>query len=335
MNRVPMKTQLWAVMLCFGAMASAQTAELVATQSGEAGVPARQTVEDARPSINRVPKQTARQALLEMFFGRKPGAFEKHLPSAMHEFLKTGNGGVSLNDLLQAVNEIRQSGREVETFDEGPVLLHSHDPRTEQNIEVSVESESDGGDEYEIRLAIAIYRSGRPLPLPFLPTLICTMKMDSDVWLLDDLQLSLHLPVGDPDFLATLGQRIGALKVEAQENAALRGLRGITTAELSYAAAFPHIGFTCSLSDLGGTGATQPSPRAAMLLDSGFSNDVEGYTFSISDCSGNPANHFQVLAVPQSTEAGQRAFCEDESGRIRYAEDGEAAACLSAGEPLP
>jgi len=40
-------------------------------------------------------------------------------------------------------------------------------------------------------------------------------------------------------------------------------------------------------------------------------------------------------AVPKSTEGGQRAFCEDESGRIRYAEDGEAAGCLSAGEPLP
>jgi hypothetical protein len=325
----------WAAILIFGTIANAQTAEPEATHSGEAGVSARQTGEDARPSINRVPKQTARQALLEMFFGRKPDAFEKHLPSAMHEFLKTGNGGVSLNDLLQVVNEIRQSGREVETFDEGPVLLHSYDPRNEQSIEASVESESDRGDEYEVRMAIAMYRSGRPLPLPFAPTLTCTMKMDSEVWRLDDLQLSLHLPVGDPDFLATLGQRIGALNVEAQENAALRGLRGIATAEVSYAAAFPHIGFTCSLSDLGGTGASQPSPRAAMLLDSGFSNAVEGYTFSITDCSGSPAKHFQVMAVPQSTEAGQRAFCEDESGKIRYAEYGQAATCLSGGEPLP
>jgi hypothetical protein len=322
-------------MLCFGTTASAQTAQPEAMDSGAGGVPARQTVEDARPTINPVPKQTARQALLEMFFGRKPDAFEKHLPSAMHEFLKAGNGGVSVNDMLQAVNEIRQAGQETETFDEGPVLLHSHNTRTEQNIEISVESESDRGDEYEIRLAIAMYRNGRPLPLPFLPMLTCTMKMDSDVWRLDDLQLSLHLPVGDPDFLATLGQRIGALNVEAQENAALRGLRGIATAEVSYAAAFPHVGFTCSLSDLGGTGASEPSPRAAMLLDSGFSNAVEGYMFSITDCSGNPTNHFQIMAVPQNTEAGQRAFCEDESGRIRYAEDGEAAACLSAGQSLP
>ena len=101
MNQVPMKSVLWTVVLCFGGMASAQTADLAATQNGEAGVPARQAVDDARPSINPVPKQTARQALLEMFFGHKPGAFEKHLPSAMHEFLKTANGGVSLNDVLQ------------------------------------------------------------------------------------------------------------------------------------------------------------------------------------------------------------------------------------------
>lgn len=301
-------------MLGFAGVASAQTPELA-----------------AKPA----PKQTARQALLEMFFGEKPGAFEKHLPTAMHEFLKSSPGGLSVNDLLLAVNEIRQASREVETFDEGPVLLHSHDPRTEQNIEVSVENESDRGGEYEIRMGILLYRNGRPLPLPFMPTLTCTMKLDSDIWRLDDLQLNLHLPVGDPDFLATLGQRIGTAKVEAQEGAALRGLSRIATAEVSYAAAFPNIGFACSLSDLGGSGDDRPSPRAAMMLESGFSSAVEGYAFSIMDCSGSPAHHFQVVAVPQSTEGGQRAFCADESGKIRYAEDGEATGCLSSGEPLP
>jgi hypothetical protein len=305
---------IWAGMLGFAGMAIAQTPE---------------------PAAKPVPKQTARQALLEMFFGQKPDAFEKHLPATMQEFLKAGPGGVSVNDLLLAVNEIRQANREVETFDEGPVLLHSHDSRTEQNVEVSVESESDRGDEYEIRLAILLYRNGRPLPLPFMPTLTCTMKLDSDVWRLNDLLLNLHLPMGDPDFLATLGQRITTSKVQAQEGTALRGLRRIETAEVSYAAAFPNVGFACSLSDLGGSGGAEPSPSAAMLLESGFGKSAEGYTFSITDCSGHPVNHFQVLAVPQSTDGGQRAFCTDESGKIWYGEDGEAARCLSSGEPLP
>ena len=270
-----------------------------------------------------------------MFFGQKPDAFEKHLPSAMHQFLKAGNGGVSIRELQQTANEIRYSGREMETFNEGPVLLHAHDPRNEQSFEISVENESDRGDEYEIRLSIAVYRNGRPLPLPFSPTLVCTMKMDSDVWRLDDVLLSLHLPLGDPDFLGTLGQRIGTLNVGAQEGAALRGLRSIATAEISYAAANPNVGFTCSLSDLGDSGVIEAGPHPAMMLPSGSSKAAEGYTFSLSDCSGHPANHFQVVAAPQSTEGGQRAFCADESGKIRYAEDGEAAACLSAGEPLP
>ena len=312
MRREQTKILAWGMVLCLVAIANAQTAEPAAK-----------------------PKQTARQALLEMFFGQKPDAFEKHLPAAMHDFLKARPGGVSVNDLLLGVNEIRQAGREVETFDEGPVLVHAHDPRTEQNAVVAVESESDRGDEYEIRLAISPYRNGRPLPLPFAATLICMMKMDSEVWRLDDLQLKLHLPVGDPDFLTSLGQRIGAGKVEAQEGAALRGLRGIVTAEVSYAAAFPNVGFACSLSDLGGSGAAEPSPHAGMMMESGFSNAVEGYTFSVADCSGNPRNHFQIVAIPQNTEDGQRAFCEDESGKLRYAEDGEAAACLSSGQPVP
>ena len=312
MGRRKPKILGWGIMLCFVAVASAQTAEPAAK-----------------------PKQTAREALIEMFFGDKPDAFEKHLPAAMHEFLKSSHDGLSAKDLLIAVSEIRQASREVETFDEGAVLLHSHDPRMERSILVSVESESDRGDEYEIRLGISLYGNGRQLPLPFEATLICVMKMDSDVWRLDDILLSLHLPVGDPDFLATLGQHIDTSKLAEQEGTALRGLRSIATAEVSYAAAFPNVGFACSLPDLGGSGNTEPNPRSAMLIGGGFDKSAEGYTFSITDCSGHPAEHFQILAEPQKTQGAQRAFCLDESGKIRYSENGDGAGCLSAGEPLP
>jgi hypothetical protein len=288
------------------------------------------------PSLSQEPPQTARQALLEMVLAKTPDAFQKHLPSPAQSLLKTDPGLLPLRDLAEASNELHQPGRKLETFDTGPMLLRSQDPRNETTIEVSVESESDGGDEDELQLALHLYRAGRPLPLPFLPTIICRMKMEDKVWRLDEIAANLRMPLGDSDFLDTLANRIGAYAIEARESAALRQLRVVLTAEVSYAATYPDVGFTCVLSDLAGADAGQPGPRAAMLIDKELATgNTDGYVFVLEDCTGSPAKHFRLVAVPENPESVERAFCADESGSINFAPDGRASSCLSSGEALP
>lgn len=213
----------------------------------------------AAPTVAPAPPQTARQALLEMFLGTTPGAFEKHLPKATQAFLKTDGGKeLPVSELFEISSEIRQPGRILETFDEGPILLRSQDRSAEQTVEVSVESEADSGDEDDFQLSVRIYRAGRPIPLPFLPTFTCIMKMESEAWRLDAILVNLRIPIGDPNFLDNLSHRMGAVGSMTEESQGLRHLRAIASAQESYAAAFPNRGFACSLADLGGTGDGTP-----------------------------------------------------------------------------
>jgi hypothetical protein len=144
------------------------------TLAGQAGAPPQ----------TQPPPQTARQALLEILLAKTPAAFQKHLPDPVQSLIKKDSGALPLRDLSQALSELRQAGLKLETFATGPTLLRSEDPGIEQIIEVSVESESDGGDEDELQLAVHIDRAGRPLLL-FVPTIACRMKSEAGIWRLE------------------------------------------------------------------------------------------------------------------------------------------------------
>jgi type IV pilus assembly protein PilA len=113
-------------------------------------------------------------------------------------------------------------------------------------------------------------------------------------------------------------------------------VRTLATAQVSYAASFPELGFACSISDLGGAGEDEPTANSAGLIEARLSSGtLDGYVFSIEGCSGSPVDHFSISAVPDSPQSGLRAFCTDESAVIRFSDDGDGSACLSSGEPLP
>jgi len=272
-----------------------------------------------------------------MFLTDTPAAFEKHLPKATQAFLKTDSGVLPLQNLSEISGEIRQPGRQLETFDDGPVLVRSEDPRVEQTVEVLLESEADSGDEDELHLAVRIYRAGKPLPLPFLPTATCAMKTDSGIWRLHEVVVSLRVPLGDPDFLKTLSHALGPSQMGVLESSALSGLRTLATAEVSYASAFPELGFACTLSDLGGAGAGEPSSHAALMINDALaSGTMGGYSFAITDCSGSPVDHFRVVATPVNPDSGVRAlFVPTNRPSSGFSDDGQAATCLRDGEPLP
>jgi len=282
------------------------------------------------------PPQTARQALLEMLLARTPDAFEKHLPSATREFVKTDLGVMPLQAVIGFLGDLQQTGRKLESSETGPTLIRTRDSASEQAIELTVEDEIDGGDQVDLRLAVHIYRAGRALPLPFVPTFDCRMVMEEGVWRLSELALNLRLPLGDAGWLDEVKQKVEKGTAQTHEMLVLRRMRMLLATEMTYAASYPAVGFTCALSDLAGSDAGHPGPRAAMLIDDEQASALSGdYLFALSDCSGGPVRHFKLAAVPQNPENGERAFCSDESGEVRYADDGRAASCLAEGERLP
>ena len=116
----------------------------------------------------------------------------------------------------------------------------------------------------------------------------------------------------------------------ANEASAVTSVRTITSAEITYSASYPSVGYTCDLLHLGPyTGG--PSESAAGLIDEVLaSGSKSNYQFAITGCTGTPAPSFFVSAVPKP--GGVRKFCSDTSGILRY--DPGSGDCTVASVPL-
>ncbi|MGD0990368.1 MAG: energy transducer TonB [Candidatus Sulfotelmatobacter sp.] len=272
-----------------------------------------------------VEQQTARQALIEMFFSQAPKHLEKHLPEITQQALQklqAGNGSSVLTAFSGFAQQAASGKEKLETFDTGSTLftVKSVPGASFDELDVTVEQDSLSGDEDEIELGMHVIRAGKEESLPVIPRFTFTMKIDSGVWRLNEVGASVTVPLADPDFLKGLLDR----QRTENEQMAIFSMRSVIVAETSYQAA--NNAFACSLSALGGkpTGALQRYLWDAQLV----SGKKNGYVFAISNCD---ATHYQLAAEPASADAGERAFCADESGALRASSDGKATTCISNG----
>ena len=282
-------------------------------------------------ALNPPSPPTARQALIEMFFGTAANHLEKHLPDLTRKTFQrmdSGNGQSFLSQFSMLASQAKAEGTGFQTFDTGPTLLTAEDPRGVGNekVEITVERDDLIGDEDQIELALHITRGGKEETLPFIPRFTFSMKMESEVWRLNEISVSARLPLADPDFLKNIEDR----QRSQNEQITIWSLRQVTTAEKAYQSA--HGGFACTLSALGGAGKQPETANRAYLYDSQLANGKKnGYIFAISGCDGS---HYKIVAEPAVPDSGQRAFCSDDGGTIRAAADGKATACLANGEPV-
>jgi TonB family protein len=275
--------------------------------------------------------QTARQALIEMFFGTAPNHLEKHLPDTTRNAFKkmTGPNGVSaIDEVSMFATMARAGGGKFETFDTGPVLLSVEDPRENQKVEITVEGDNLSGDEDQIEVALHVTKDEKEQVLPFVPRLTFVMKTEADVWRLSEISLTLRVPLEDPDFLKSIEQEHN----KQSEAIAQGNVRMIIGAEERYHAS--HGLYACSLSDLGKAKRDATGDKSAgfpLLSNDLAAGKSDGYVFAISGCDGS---QYKVVAEPATPDSGQRAFCSDESGGMRSSTDGKATTCLSAGETV-
>jgi hypothetical protein len=299
--------------------------------------------------------QTARQALMEMFFSKEPGTFLKHLPAVTRATLEKSGALATLQQYSLLAGQLQtQGGKSFQTFETGSVMLAFDDPKTSQKVEVVVENDSLHGEQDDIELSFHTYKENQVQRTPFMPRVVFSMKMESGLWTLNEIAVTITLPLADPDLLKVISDGMKArtvgtnpqltqLQLQPQGQPSMRTLgndagilaavRMILAAEATYSATYPAIGYTCTLSDLDGFGAAQASEHQAMLINSGLaSGRYHGYSFSLSQCT---AAGFRLTAVPTGDSYGRRAFCADQSGAIRASADGTAATCMSSGTPVP
>jgi hypothetical protein len=283
-----------------------------------------------------LPPQTARQALIEMFMGKSPDSFTRHLPTvASQTLIRKGEGPeTSMVQKISMIGHQFAAQGHVETFDEGPTLLVSEQEEGKAKVktEVTVERDNLMGESDEIEVSIHVYRDGQPEFLPVIPRLIFSMTQEKDIWRLIEATLAVHVPLTDPDYL----KGVRTKEDESNENMASARLRMIMAAEKGYSGKHPDQGYTCKLADLFRQQASAvPSGEQAEEYNSGLlGQEFAGYHFALAGCEGSPASKFQVTAVPVASEAGMKTFCADESGSLRFTVNGKGAACLSRGQVL-
>lgn len=299
--------------------------------------------------------QTARQALIEMFFSKTPGTFLEHLPVATRAALEKSGALPALQQYAGLMSQMQTQNKHVQFFESGPVLFSTDDPKTGQKFDIVVEKDSLHGDRDDIEVSFQGYNDGQVQRVPFMPRLTFAMKTESGVWTLNEFDVLVRVPLADPVFLKTITDgvksRLAAATLQAHptltsqdemprqqfasDTLVLNAMRSILAAEKTYASTYTAVGYTCSLSDLDGFGGGAPNEHQAMLIHSGLASGKRyGYVFSVSNCGGNPAKTFTLTAVPNNTTFGRKAYCADQSGAIRSSADGSAANCSSGGTPV-
>jgi type IV pilus assembly protein PilA len=117
-------------------------------------------------------------------------------------------------------------------------------------------------------------------------------------------------------------------KMAANEASAVSGIRTITTAETTYSSTWGS-GYAVDLASLGGIASPCIATAAsACIIDPAMSTGTKaGYTFAAAGntITGTTYNGFEANATPSSAGVtGQRAFCSDQTGVIRFNTTGAA-----------
>ena len=129
-------------------------------------------------------------------------------------------------------------------------------------------------------------------------------------------------------------------RMAANEASAVGSLRTINTAEVTYSTTYPNIGFAAALTNLGGAAATcagtaGANSGTACLIDDVLSTQgvKSGYTFAAVGVAGGGSPLLVTYSSHASPsvpgQSGQRYFCSDQSGVIRF----NAAAACAATDP--
>ena len=115
-------------------------------------------------------------------------------------------------------------------------------------------------------------------------------------------------------------------RMAANESSAVGSIRTINTAEITYSASYPTVGFATALSNLGGVTPCTPSSATACLIDSVLAGGVKsGYNFTAVGSGGPPATQYFTTGTPVTlNQTGIRSFCSFEDAVIRVQPTGGA-----------
>jgi prepilin-type N-terminal cleavage/methylation domain-containing protein len=123
-------------------------------------------------------------------------------------------------------------------------------------------------------------------------------------------------------------------RMQANEASAVGSLRMINTSAVTYSSTYLNVGFPTNMADMGGVNpCTASSTTACILEDSIAQGTKSGYSFIWIGDGATPSVAYSLTATPLNVgSSGQRQFCTDQAGVIRFEASG--AGCSAASGPV-
>ena len=123
-------------------------------------------------------------------------------------------------------------------------------------------------------------------------------------------------------------------RMQANEASAVGSVRMINTAAVTYSSTYANVGFPTALADMGGANPCAAAPATACLLDDLLAHGSKsGYSFVWTGDGATPSAAYTINATPLVVgSSGQRMFCSDQAGVIRF--DSSGAGCTGASTPV-
>lgn len=123
-------------------------------------------------------------------------------------------------------------------------------------------------------------------------------------------------------------------RLQANEASAIASVRMINTTAVTYASTYADVGFPANLSNMGGASPCAASSTTACLLDDVLASGTKnGYSFVWTGDGAKPSFSYAITATPVAVgSSGQRMFCSDTAGVIRY--DPSGSGCNAGSEPV-
>jgi type IV pilus assembly protein PilA len=123
-------------------------------------------------------------------------------------------------------------------------------------------------------------------------------------------------------------------RMAANEASAVGSIRAINTAAIAFQTTFSSVGLPASLAALGGANPCSATSATGCLIDQILATGTKsGYTFVWTSDGRTPSITYTLTATPLVVgSSGQRMFCSDQSGVIRYTTTGSG--CTNASSSL-
>ena len=123
-------------------------------------------------------------------------------------------------------------------------------------------------------------------------------------------------------------------RLQANEASAVGSLRMINTSAVTYSSTYTNVGYPTNLADMGGANPCTASSTTACLLEDIIAHGTKsGYAFVWAGDGATPSVAYTLTATPLVVgSSGQRMFCTDHTGVIRF--DSSGSGCNSSSDPV-